>query len=138
MTTSNQRIVLDTNVIVSAVLMKQSVARQAFDKARTDGVLLLSPATLDELNSVLRREKFDKYLREEERLQFLGALVSEATFVEVTVTITDCRDPKDNKFLEVAVSGNADWIISGDQDLLILDPFHEISIISPRAFLEQQ
>jgi putative PIN family toxin of toxin-antitoxin system len=96
--TSNRRIVLDTNVIVSALLLKQSAARQAFDKARTEATLLLSSATIEELNRVLKREKSNKYLLEEERLLFLAALVKEATLVEITVTITECRDPKDNNW----------------------------------------
>ncbi len=136
--TGKPRIVLDSNIVVSALLLKQSMARQAFDKARADGNLLFSLATLDELNTVLRRDKFNKYVREEERLQFLAALVREATVVEIDVSITDCRDPKDSKFLELAVSGGADCIISGDQDLLVLHPFRDIPIITPRAFLEQE
>jgi putative PIN family toxin of toxin-antitoxin system len=96
--TSNRRIVLDTNVIVSALLLKQSAARQAFDKARTEATLLLSSATIEELNRVLKREKSNKYLLEEERLLFLAALVKEATLVEITVTIAECRDPKDNNW----------------------------------------
>jgi len=134
---SNGRFVFDTNVVVSALLFKQSTARQAFDKALKQGKLLVSVATADELNTVLRREKFNKYLLEEERLQFLAALLLEAIFVEITATIKDCRDPKDNKFLELAVSGNADVIISGDEDLLILHPFRGISILSPRDFLDR-
>ena len=136
--TSDRRFVLDTNVIVSALLFKGSTARQAFDKALVDGELLLSVDTLYELNDVLRRPKFNKYVSEEDRLQFLAALVREAAFVEVTMTITACRDPMDNKFLELAVSGNAESIISGDDDLLSMHPFRGISIRNPRGFLEQE
>jgi predicted nucleic acid-binding protein len=55
--------------------------------------------------------------------------------VEITETITDCRDAKDNKFLELAVSGKADCVVSGDSDLLVLNPFRGISILTPREFL---
>jgi uncharacterized protein len=138
MTANERRIVFDTNVIVSALLLKQSTSRKAFDKAVAEGHLLLSLATIDELNTVLRRSKFDKYVTEEERLQFLAALVNQATLIEIRVAITDCRDPKDNKFLELAVSGNAIAIISGDNDLGVLHPFRGIPILSPHDFMEHQ
>jgi len=54
--------------------------------------------------------------------------------IEIITKINLCRDPKDNKFLELAVNGKADYLISGDRDLLILNPFQEISILSPQAF----
>ena len=68
-------------------------------------------------------------------MRFLVALLKEAEMVEITETITDCRDAKDNKFLELAVSGKADCIVSGDADLLVLNPFREIPILTPREFL---
>ena len=58
------------------------------------------------------------------------------TFIPITETITACRDPKDDKFLEFAVSGQADLIISSDNDLLVLHPFRGISILKPVAFLD--
>jgi uncharacterized protein len=69
---------------------------------------------------VLRRPKFKRYVSEEERLQFLAKFVGDAMIVEVTEVVIDCRDSKDNKFLELAVSGGAKCIISGDADLLVL------------------
>lgn len=133
--TTDLRTVIDTSVVVSAVLLPRSVPRQAFDRATAAGKILLSAATLDELNDVLRRPRFDKYLHEAERLEFLAALVANAEIIHVTEVITDCRDPKDNKFLELAVSGRASHIISGDQDLLILNPFRGILVVTPQAFL---
>jgi putative PIN family toxin of toxin-antitoxin system len=75
---------------------------------------LLEPA------EVLRRKRLNKYLLEQERIRFLVALLKEAELVKVTETITDCRDAKDNKFLELGVSGKTDCIVSGDSDLLVL------------------
>lgn len=135
---TDRRFVLDTNVVVSALLLKQSVSRQAFDRAFELGQVLLSWATISELNDVLSRERFDKYVLEEERKQFLAAFVREVILIEVTKTITECRDPKDNKFLELAVSGNALCIVSGDKDLLVLHPFRGISILTPQSFLLHQ
>lgn len=131
------RFVFDTNVVVSASLLKQSVARQAFDKALEQGKLLVSQATVEELHEVLRRKGFDKYVQEEERIQFITALVREAMLVEITETITECRDPKDDKFLELAVSGKASCIVSGDNDLLVMHPFWGIPVLTPRQFLSR-
>ena len=127
--------VFDTNVLVSALLLKNSISRQAFDKAFQQGQIIISIATVNELNEVLKRKKFEKYVTEEERIQFLTALVREARLVGVSETITECRDPKDDKFLELAVSGNAVCIVSGDKDLLDLHPFRGIPIVTPREVL---
>jgi putative PIN family toxin of toxin-antitoxin system len=129
------RIVIDTGVAVSAVLLPRSVPRQAFDAAAGKGKLLVSEATVAELDEVLRRPKFNKYLSEEKRLEFLAALVQEAEQVEITEVITACRDPKDNKFLELAISGRASHMISSDGDLLALHPFRGIAIVTPQEFL---
>ena len=133
---TERRFVFDTNVSVSALLLKRSIVRQAFDKAIEQGKLLVSQATVEELNEVLRRKRFDKYLTEDERIEFITALVREAALVEIADTVTVCRDPKDNKFLELAVSGKATCIVSGDDDLLVLHPFRGIPVLTPRQFLD--
>ena len=129
------RTVIDTNVVVSAALLPRSLPRRAFDAAAMRGRLLLSDETLGELHDVLRRPKFDQYLSEELRLEFLAALVREAEVVEVVDEVTVCRDPKDNKFLDLALSGRATHVVTGDSDLLVLHPFGGIAILSPRSFV---
>ncbi|MGF1505098.1 MAG: putative toxin-antitoxin system toxin component, PIN family, partial [Anaerolineae bacterium] len=111
---------MDTNVLVSAALFRSSVPRQAFEAALVGGDVLLSQATLDELTEVLNRPKFDKYVTQSERLQLVSLLTEAATLVTITETITACRDPKDNKYLELAVSGQASHLISGDAEQLTL------------------
>jgi putative PIN family toxin of toxin-antitoxin system len=135
--TNSPRCVFDTNVLVSALLLPHSIPRQAVDWAVEHGVILASAETIDELNEVLRRPKFDRYVREEERLRFLASFIHEATLVEVGVKIVACRDSSDDKFLELAVSGKADTLISGDGDLLTLHPFRSIPILTPEDFLKQ-
>ena len=130
------RFVFDTNAIVSAVLLKQSRSRQAFDKAQRIGRLFVSDETIEELNDVLRRTDFEKYISESLRLEFLAALLREAELVAVTETVVACRDPRDDKFLSLAVSGAANCLISGDKDLLVLNPFRKIPILSPAEFLD--
>jgi predicted nucleic acid-binding protein len=73
---------MDTNVVVSAALLPRSVPRQAFDRALEHGTILISPATVAELNDVFRRPRFDKYVHEDERLEFLATLVRDAELME--------------------------------------------------------
>ena len=73
-----------------------------------------------------------------EREFFLDWLAESLNFIEIRDTIVACRDAKDDKFLELAVNGNAELIVSGDEDLLILNPFQEIAIVTVRQFLEME
>ncbi len=130
------RYVFDTNTIVSALLFENSNPGRALQEATDRGALLLSLEIAEELAEVLRRNKFDRYVRRKIREEFLKALIQQAVFVEVTENIQACRDPKDDKFLELAVSGNATQVITGDRDLLALNPFRGISILTPKQFLE--
>ena len=134
---SDLRVIFDTNTLISAFLLPNSIPRQALDSAMAAGRLLLSPATATELTEVLRQPRFDRYLAEHRRMTLLAVLIHHADLVEVAVTVTDCRDPKDNKFLELAVSGQATHLVTGDQDLLILHPFRTTSILTPRQFLAE-
>ena len=83
------------------------------------------------------RQKFDRYVSLETRLRFLSGFISLSTVVEISERIQVCRDPKDDMVLETAVNGQADTIITGDQDLLVLHPFRQIAVLSPRTFLDQ-
>ena len=130
------RCVIDTNVIVSALLLPDSKPRRALDRAIRHGKLLLSFAVLAEMYEVLTRKQFRRYVEEEEVRSFLAALTREAEWVDVDVQIKACRDPKDDKFLELAVSGHATHMVTGDLDLLVLDPFKGIRILPPQSFLE--
>jgi putative PIN family toxin of toxin-antitoxin system len=129
------RVVIDTGVVVSAVLLPRSVPRRAFDAAASRGQLLISEAVVLELDEVLRRAKFNKYVAESLRLEFLASLVQVAEVVEIASQITACRDPNDDKFLSLAVSGQATHIMSGDSDLLVVHPFRGIAIVSLQDFL---
>ena len=129
------RLVFDTNIIISALLFEGSKPSKAFNIGIEQEVILFSSSTLTELEEVLWRSKFDQYISHEDRKQFLSSFILHATPVEPDETITECRDSKDNKFLELAVCGKADFIISGDEDLLILNPFRNIRILTPSMFI---
>jgi putative PIN family toxin of toxin-antitoxin system len=131
------RAVIDTNVLVSAALLSASLPRRLVDWLLSEGSLLQSEDSLAEVEQVLRRPKFDKYLDEADRLAFSHLLKRAAERVDITVQIRECRDPKDDKFLELAVSGNATHLVTGDMDLLVLHPFRGIAIINPSQFLQE-
>ena len=130
------KFVLDTNLLLSAALFKNSLARKAFDIVVTsESEIILSTPVLEELTDVLSRSRFDRYVSIEIRNQFLGDFLELIEMVDITRTITDCRDPKDNKFLELATSGHAQFILTNDKDLLVLNPYESISIVEPVDFL---
>lgn len=134
--TNELRAVLDTNVLVSAVLLPHSTPRRVFDHVILKARLLLSVAVIAELSDVLSRPKFDRYISASDRLEFLAKTIRDGESVEVNLSITDCRDPKDNKFLELAVSGSASHLVTGDADLLALNPFRGIAIVTPNEFVQ--
>lgn len=136
--TVRARVVVDTNALVSRLLLPDSTPGRAVRKAAEAAQLLISEATLDELAEVLARAKFDSYVTVADRQSFIRLLGRIAELVPIIHRVQACRDPRDDKFLELAVNGRADVIVTGDKDLLGLDPFRGISIITPAAYLEQQ
>ena len=133
----NKRYVFDTNVLVSSAIFKKSIPRQAFDLALSKGQVIMSKVCHDEFIEVLMRSKFDKYLSIVGRTDFIQFVEKGMLFLEyITPQITACRDFKDNKYLDLATQGNAECIITGDADLLVLHPFQNISIVQPAVFLE--
>jgi putative PIN family toxin of toxin-antitoxin system len=132
---NKQRFVLDTNVLVSRLLVPHSVTAQAVRLAVNQGLILLSTDTLVELSAVFSRQKFDAYVSVSDRQKFIDKLRRIGEKVDIFEEITMCRDPKDDKFLELAVNGNANVIITGDKDLLVLHPFRGIAILNPPQFL---
>jgi predicted nucleic acid-binding protein len=81
------------------------------------------------------RKKFDRYASLAKRINFLQVLNDIAEIVTIIESITACRDRKDDKFLEVAVNGKSDYLITGDRDLLVLHPFRNIPIVTPIEFI---
>jgi len=131
------RIVVDTNCLISRLLLPESVPGRAVRHAVDTGILLVSDATMRELADVLARPKFDPYISLKDRRHFLLLLSRVSEFVSVSYAVHDCRDPEDNKFLEVAFGGRADLILTGDLDLLRLHPWRGIPILSPAKYLAQ-
>jgi putative PIN family toxin of toxin-antitoxin system len=135
--TEAPRVVLDTNALVSHLLGPTSTpggaVRLAFETAR----VIVSDATMMELADVLSRRKFDPYVTVEERQTFVRLLLTVVDQISVLPVIKACRDPGDDKFLELAVAGAATFIVTGDTDLLALSPFRGVRIVTPAAFLTE-
>ncbi len=129
------RFVFDTNTLVSAALFSRSLPRLAFDSTFKRGEVLTSEAYLAELDEVLHRAKFTRYLTALEADLFVNQFSLKATSIVVTISLSDYRNQKDNKFLELAVDGDAVCIITGDQDLLVLHPYCDLAILNPVDFL---
>lgn len=130
-----ERTVVDTNVLLSGLLFPQSAPGRVLRTVLRDGQLLVSTETLAELADVLAQPKFDAYIDIADRMEFLRRLGRVAETVSVVRTVRACRDPRDDKFLEVAVNGDAKAIVTGDNDLLSLNLFHDIEILAPAVFL---
>jgi putative PIN family toxin of toxin-antitoxin system len=130
-----QRVVFDTNVLVSRALMEDSTPGRAVRHAEDHACLLASAETMEEFHSVLLRPRFDRYAGLAIRGEFMERYRRIVEMIAIPSTVQACRDPKDDKFLALAVFGEADLLISGDMDLLVLNPFRGIKIISPADYL---
>ena len=134
------RAVFDTSTLVSAVLRPGSVPRRAFTSALGNHSLYVSQETLAELEGVLSRPKFDAYASPAERMTFFARYQQETTLLtpdtqSEQMAIDACRDPKDCKFLALAMACRAAVLVSSDDDLLTLGSWHGIQIVSPAGFL---
>ena len=129
------RIVLDTNVLVSAALKQESMPGMTVLAVERHGGLLKSLATEQQLFEVVARPYFASLIDPDTR-DWLKKLMAAAELVTIIERIAACRDPTDDKFLELAVNRRADLIVSGDGDLLVLNPFRQIPIVTPAAFVQ--
>jgi putative PIN family toxin of toxin-antitoxin system len=129
------RIVVDTNIFVSAALKDKSLPAIAVHLVQERGTLLKSSLTEAQFHDVLARPYLAPLISPAS-LDWLNTLMASAELVAITEHIVACRDPTDDKFLELAASGRADLIVSGDADLLVLNPFRGIPIVSAATFVQ--
>lgn len=134
-----ERLIIDSNVWIAALISPTGTARQMVDAVLDRDIdILMSESTFTELASRLDKPKFDRYREPEIWSSFLTALVELALWHEDAGTATGiCRDVDDDKFLALAVTGQADVIISGDGDLLELVTHEGIPILTPAQFLQR-
>jgi putative PIN family toxin of toxin-antitoxin system len=132
-----ERLVLDTNVVLSGLLFPDSTPSRALLKAQA-GDVLASDATLLELVEVVTRARFDRYIERSLRDRVVAEFANSCEIVQIITPIHVRRDPRDDKFLEVAVHGRAHLVVTGDADLRALNPFHGIAILTPSGYLERK
>lgn len=133
------RTVLDTNVIVSAVLIRRGNERRILDAWRRGAFdLVLSPPLLEELGRVLSypRIRDARWMTDAEVLELLEVLAADGIVVEGRLDVRASRDPNDDVFLAAAVEGEADYLVTGDRDLLVLESYRRVKIVRPAAFLK--
>jgi putative PIN family toxin of toxin-antitoxin system len=135
---ARERVVIDTNVLISGLFSTTSTPAPAVERAITKGQLIATAETLRELIEKLLLPKFDRYVRRERREALLQRVASIAEIVEVLQTVRASRDAKDDKFLEAAVNGRANVLVTGDRDLLDLNPFRGVAILSPAEYLARE
>lgn len=131
-------LVFDSNIIISAALIPSSISYKAFEKGLLYHKVVRSEQTFAELVATIFRKKFDSYFESvTKREEFLSLYLGLTEITAITRNVEFCRDPKDDKYLSLALSASADLIISGDKDLLVLNPFEKIEIISPFDFVNR-
>ncbi|MFM7713042.1 MAG: putative toxin-antitoxin system toxin component, PIN family [Microcystis sp.] len=130
------RVVIDTNILVSFAIRPNEIFEQMFDYLARKGITLISDDTVAELFTVLNRDKFRKYIRLDSAMDYIEWYVGISESVSVTKSVIACRDPKDDKFLSLAVAGRADCIIAGDSDLLDMIAYEGIPIYRATDFLK--
>jgi uncharacterized protein len=135
---AGERVIADTNVLVSRFILPESISAQGIRRVELDSILLFSDTTMMELAEVMACSRFDRYVSRENRERFVLELCSIVEFVPIIQTVRECRDPDDDKILELALNGRADVIITGDEDLLELHPWREIAILTPVSYLKRR
>jgi uncharacterized protein len=130
------RLVLDTNVIVSALLLSSPTPHRVLEDALNHSRLVVTESTERELIAVMTSPKFDKYVPQAMRQQLLLRLAPMIERVAVIQIIRVCRDPHDDAVLEAALNGRAGALVTGDRDLLELNGLAGITIVSPAEYLQ--
>lgn len=132
-------LVIDTNLLISAMISPNSIIHKVLKKTLENYIIYNSQQTLDEFVEVAKREKFLRFFKDlSKRDEFINFVIQSTKIIEPTHTVTDCRDPKDNMFLEIALTCEAVYLVSGDKDLLTLNPYQNIEIITASEFLEKE
>lgn len=135
MAIKKNRIILDTNLWISFLISKD-LAKLDSEIFSGKAVLVFSQELLNEFISVVSRPKFKKYFSEEEIVEILHIIDQKATLFEVKSDINKCRDKKDNFLLSLAVDSKADFLITGDNDLLELKEIEKTKIVTMNQYLE--
>jgi putative PIN family toxin of toxin-antitoxin system len=130
-------IVFDASAVVSAVLGEDSVPERALLRALAADTVALSAEIDGEIAAVLERPRLARLVSPARRFRVLAMVRRDAVWFTPTERVTDCRDAKDNKYLELAPAAGASAIVSGDVDLLVLNPWRGVRILKPAEYLAE-
>jgi uncharacterized protein len=131
------RIIIDTNLWISFLITRDFARLDEIIFSR-QGILIFSQELLDEFLEVAKRPKFRRFFSTADIEALLETIDEYADFVKVQSKIEICRNPKDNFLLSLSVDGNADFLLTGDKDLLDLIKFGETTIITIADFLKNK
>ncbi len=128
-------IVLDAPTLVQALIGRETLAERVYWMVTETNKLPLSPAVQDAVLDIVARPFLSRYLSPGLVASALGALRARSQLFEPRLSVTECRDPKDNRYLELAVAAGASAIVSQDEDLLSLQIWRGIRMIRPAKLL---
>lgn len=138
MTKNKIRIILDVNIWISCIIgQSQLLEKVSFILLQNNIELIICHQLINELKSSLQKPKLQKYLNQNMANKILPLLEQAANFVEVNSIVSICRDKKDDYLLALAKDGQVDYLITGDKDLLVLNPFESTQIMTLSEFLEE-
>jgi uncharacterized protein len=130
-------IVFDVSALVGAAIRRDGVPELAMRRALREDRIAVSKAVMAELLDVLARPRLARFLDSSLRAEVLSKLNTFGVFFEPEMPVTDCRDAKDNKYLELALASGAGAIVSSDADLLVLDPWRGLRTMRPADYLAE-
>lgn len=128
-------IVVDASTLVSATFRRDGIPARAVRHALREGQVAMSEAVIAELLDVLHRQGLARFVDPALRAELLGQILAFGATFAPSVRVADCRDPKDDKYLELALAAGAEMIISSDADLLVLHPWRGVRILRPADYL---
>jgi uncharacterized protein len=134
---ARKKIIFDTSTLISACIYPDRTLARIFQQALIKYQLVVSRETLEELTTVLARPKFDTWRSMEQRKEWIKRYAKAVVVFPITINVTDCRDPKDNKFLDLALSAEANIVVVSDDDLLTLNPYNDVEIIGVIEFRDK-
>lgn len=130
-------IVFDVSTLIGVAIRRDGVPELALRRAFREDLVAVSEAVMAELLDVLGRPRLARHLDPVLRVELVERLVAQGVVFEPEVAVADCRDAKDNKYLELALASGAGAIVSSDSDLLVLHPWRGTRVMRPADYLAE-
>ena len=130
------RVILDTNIHVSSLISRRGVTAAVLEQCGSPHLLLASSESITELKGKLEEPKFERYFTQEEANSYLHDYLDRVTMYDTPDIPPVCADPDDDYLFALALIGEADYLVSGDKQVLALDPYGKTRVVTPRQFLD--